>query len=370
MVAKKTKHTPKRKKQTEPVAVTPNLEEKRKSFQYAAAVRLGGKKDARTSKKTATKRRTLGKRTVFIAISVLFVILGSAAAAYGLHAWQQTPEKVVADALTNAVQARSMAYDVKVDSPTMPLAAIQGSYSDQISQVSATVRTEYPGDLSTMSGSIIATSKSLYVKVANTSQVIKKIVPASQERIVNALLPIIQDDIDHKWIKLAVSDASYLQDFTKVSSCVVDAAKQLSVSQSARTKLMNVYLANSFFDVKEVKSQPGSGTYQLTIDQQRFQAFIDALQTTDNSVPFSKCRQELTQVRKSSVHLSVIELEIDKTSRHITLATITTTGENATTIKIIPSFKRTVVVEEPKDVVQFDSLKSQFISLFLLNQAR
>ncbi len=370
MVAKKTKNTSKRKKQTEPVAVTPHLEEKRKSFQNAAAIRLGGKKDTHVAKKETQKHHSLRKRTVMIIIGIFLAVFGSAAVVYGFYAWQQTPEKVVADAITNAVYARNVAYDVKVDSPTMPLAAIQGSYNDQISQINATVRTEYPGDLSTIRGSAIATNKSLYVKVENTPQVVRKIIPSSQEKIVDALLPAIQDDIDNKWIKIAVDDTAYLQDFTKISSCVVSSIKQLSVSQSARTKLMDIYLSNSFFNVKEVKSQQYSNTYQLTIDQSRFQAFIDALKTTDTSIPFSKCSSELTIARNSSVHLSVIELEIDKASRTISTMTVTTTGENATTVRTTPYFKRNVVVEEPKDATRFDSLKSQFVTLFLLNQAR
>ncbi len=351
----------------DPVAKAPDLEAKRKKFQQAAAT----VKPVHTPKKTQPKHHTSRKRTVIILVGALLAIIGSVSVAYGVFFWQQSPDKMVADALSNAASSQSVSYDIEVNSPTMSLAAISGSYKDGNSQAEAVIRTALPGALATVTGSVMATNKNLYVKVPNATEVVREILPESQQKVAGLLLPLIQNDINDKWIRMAIADTAFFQGVTNVSSCVVESARNLSVNQQARMLMTRAYMQNAFFAAKEVKTDKNRGTYQLTIDRTKFHAFIDAITRSSPAIPFSKCNKELAAVKASAVDTSVIELVIDKTTRTLTQVTVSTPGKDAMTVMISPVFDQTDAISEPTEgVTRFDDLKAQFFTVFSLTQPK
>ncbi|MBI3889213.1 hypothetical protein HY312_01370 [Candidatus Saccharibacteria bacterium] len=155
---------------------------------------------------------------------------------------------------------------------------------------------------------------------------------------------------------------------TNVSSCIVDATRQVSVSQQARTLLGQAYLQQAFFTIKEIKTDKNTGTYQLTIDRTKFHAFLDEITTSAAAVPFSQCNKEIAAIKASSIDSSVLELSIDKTTRTITQATMSTSGKDAMTIMVTPAFDQEVTIVEPEDTTNFSIIKAQFLSLFSLTQ--
>ena len=360
MVIKKVKSG--RTKNKEQVATTPDLEEKRKKFQQAAAT----KKAAHVSRKTQPKHHSSRKRTLIILVGALLAVIGSVTVAYGFFFWQQSPQKIVADAFMNAAASQEVSYEIEVNSPTMSLAAINGSYKNGASQASAVVRTSLPGKLATINGSIIATDNDLYLKVSHASDLVGEIAPISQKKVINALLPLVQKDIDDKWLLIAAKDASLFQNITKTSSCTIESIRMLSTNQQARSAFMQTYLQHDFFTVKEVKMDGNSGTYQLTIDKDTFHAFLDAITTSKPALPFSTCNKELLAVKSTSVDTSVVELVIDKTTRTITQATVSTSGMNATTVMVAPTFNQSSTIDVPENVTRFDAIKAQFLTLFSL----
>ncbi|MBI3889212.1 hypothetical protein HY312_01365 [Candidatus Saccharibacteria bacterium] len=115
---------------------------------------------------------------------------------------------MVSDALTNALSSRSVSFKAEVNSPTMSLAAIQGSYKDGSAQADAVIRTSFPGELSTINASAMTTSGALYLKIAHASKLAPELVPKSQKPVVDALMPLIQNSIDDTWVSVASGDAS------------------------------------------------------------------------------------------------------------------------------------------------------------------
>lgn len=362
MAIKKVKSAQKRNQ--EPVAPAPDLELKRKKFQQA----VSSSKEKSIPRKTQPKHHSARKRTLIVIVGALLALFGSVGVVYSYFFWYQTPEKMVSDALTNAVSSRTVSFKAEVNSPTMSLAAIQGSYKDGSAQADAVIRTSLPGELSTINASAMTTSGALYLKVARASKLAPELVPKSQKATVDALMPLIRNSIDDKWVSVTSGDASLFQGVTNVSSCVVDAVRQASVSQQARTLLGQAYLQHAFFTIKEVKTDKNAGTYQLTIDRDTFHTFLDEITNSAASVPFSKCNKEMALVKASSIDTSVVELVIDKTTRTITQATISTSGKDAMTIMVTPAFDQEVTIVEPEDTTNFSIIKAQFLSLFSLTQ--
>lgn len=362
MAIKKVKSA--QKKNAKPVAIAPDLEEKRKKFQQA----VSHHKAKSSTKKNQPKHHTARKRTLIVIVGALLAIVGSVVVAYAYFFWYHSPEKIVSDALTNAAAAQTVKYDIEVNSPTMSLAAIRGSYKDGGSQASAVIRTTLPGELNTVNASFVSTNKDMYAKVTHASQLAREITPQSQRKVIDALLPSIQDSIDDKWVHIVASDTSLFQSVTKTSSCVVDAVQRLSVSKQARTAVAQTYMQHAFFVIKEVKTDKNAGTYQLTIDPVKFHAFLDAITASSPTLPFSRCNKELATIKASTIDSSVLELIVDKTSRTITHATVSTSGSDAVTVMISPVFGQDITITEPQGATRFSDIKSQFYQLFSLTQ--
>lgn len=341
------------------VAKAPDLEKKRKEFQAVASQTKSSPR-----KKAAPKHHTPRKRTIVILIAAFLAIFGTGSIAYGYYFWNQTPERVVADALLNAGLSESATFTVDVNSPTRSLASMSGHYVDDRGQAEASIKTMLPGELSTVSVSTVMTPSELYMKVPRASQLISEVAPPAQRSLANVFTPVLKSRVDNKWVYMQPADAALLQGVTHMSSCTVDSLRMLMTSRHARSSLVNTYIQHSFLETKEAKVEKNYGTYQLTINHDAFNEFLDALPKADSSVPFQRCVSEVKSLRQSKASTSVIELTIDISSRKITQAVISAAGAENTTIMITPVFGQAASVEKPDDAVRLDEVKSLLYSLF------
>ena len=344
------------KKVTEPVVSAPDLEEKRQLFQQAVKHNKG------VSKKNAPKHHTARKRTLIIAVGALLVMLGSALVAYSYFFWYQSPEKVVADALTNAMTARSVSFDAEINSPTRPLASIKGKYTDARAEATATVHTTLPGELQTLDVAAMTTDRAMYAKLSHATQVARAVAPQDQKHVIDTIAPALEKNVDDKWLRLQSQDMTLFQGITSLSSCATDAIRNTVTSSLAREAFLQTYLHKSFWTIKETRSDKRYGTYQLTIKKADFDAFLDDIVSTKGTTSFSNCTSEINAIKKSSIDASVIELIIDKQQRSINQIVVSTPGINAITVMATPSFDQKVTVSEPTDAVKFTEIKSLYLN--------
>jgi len=349
------KKTPIKKRESKKsVAPAPNLEKKRQEFQDAAA---RTKKQAVKKGSSEPKHHTPRKRTIIIIVAALLAVVGTVSVSYAYYFWQQSPEKIVADALVNASEASSATFDVDVNSPTRMLASVNGSYTEGRSQFDARIKTKYPGALSDVHVSAINADTSLYVKSPHVSGLVGEMLPVGQQDMINAITPVVKDQIDDKWLYIQSTDVNYVKAMTGITSCLVESARRVSSDSFARSELVEIYLRNKFFEIEETRADKNFATYELTVNKDMFNDALNDLALS--RAPFGGCRAELNTLRSDKIYNLVIHLVIDKSSRTIAQATVSVSGADGMTAMITPRFNVPVEIRAPSENVRFDDIKTQ-----------
>ncbi len=346
--------------ETAPITSDPNLEEKRQQFQRAAE-----SNKPMSALVVSAKHHTPRKRTLIIIVGALLVLLGSALVAYTYFFWQNSPEKIVADALTNAASSRSATYTSTIKSKNAPIAQIKGRYTDGKSEMNGVITTSLPGSLGKIDASAVVTQRDVYLKVSDATELVKQTAPESQQHIFAIILSMLQKQIDNKWIQMATSDLVILEPATKVSGCSADGIKQLTTSQPLRMAVIRTYLDNPFLTIVESGTQGMIGTYQISIERSILDKFLDAVQTTDATKALvAGCDAEISKLKNGNISNVRVELVIDKISRTISQADISLSGKSPLDVSITPLFNQSVTVKEPTADVKFRDIESRLYGAY------
>lgn len=363
------KETTKSKQKKTTVASAPDLETRRKVFQETAS----GKRKATPAKSTAQqpseikpirRSRILG---VMIVLLVVFVPLIAFAAFYTAY---RSPDRMVADAIMNTLSSEKLSYSADVTSPTRQLATIHGKHAGGQAQIDATIKTTYPGELSTVNVALFATQKDMFFNVPNASSLIAKGMPATERSLYESIQPIVKSDVDGKWMYVQQRDLMFVQPLTKLSSCATNSLRSLASNIEARRALITLYRQSPFLETKHIQSIGSTGMYQATINQARFNTFLDNITRAGNVVPFGKCTQEVAAIKKSALHASVFELSIDETSRTLQKMTVAQSGEQPLTTTIVVDTDKEISLKEPDGAVRFDDIKNKLIRATIEKQVQ
>ncbi len=342
----------------------PDLEARRKDFQaHAAGKKAPIASPAGTDKKSQDipRIRVIG---VMMILLLLFVPLIAFAAYYSYH---RSADRIVTDALFHTLTASEMTYDATVETPKRPIATFHGTVSEGKSAVDAHIRTTLPGDLNTAHVSVVGTESNLYLNIAHASRLFAETAPQTQKKAANELMPIVKNEVDGKWVRLQSNDMSYLQSMTRLSPCMVNALRSMATSSAARTALANAYAQHAFLEPKRIRGDGNIGTYQITINQPRLNAFLDATTSKGDTV-LSKCTDDIIALKKSNAHEAVIEVGIDESKRVITKVVLSTSGNNPVTATIMPQLGTSAAIDVPVDATAFDDIKQKIMAKLLLMQ--
>lgn len=349
------------------ISSAPDLESRRQAFQAAAA---GSKKPTKQPRQHPLRhaaitpdQQAIGRRKVVGVMALLIVLLVPLVAFAAYYSWYRSPEKIVADALVNTMSASALTYTATIASPTQQVVRMTGGYDGSRAKVDATVRTKFPGDLSQLNLSLVSDQNDVYFNVPHASAFIGQTMPATQKNLYTLVEPLVKKTVDGKWMYIQPSETSSLASLTGVSSCSVTALRTLMTSGSSRTALANVYLNEPFFGVKHVGTHGDTATYQLTIDQKKFDAFLDAVTRQGKAVPFGNCTQEITAVKHSTLSQSVATLEVDTAKRVLTSATVSTSGQNPLTTTFTPTIAQSVAISVPQNPVRFSDVQTSFYQI-------
>lgn len=358
MAAKKRTH--KAKSNIVTVAAAPDLEARRKDFQDTVSGKKKPVQTTHTSQPVAEVKPIGRKRImgVMIILLLIFVPLMAFAAFYTSY---RSSDRVVADALLNTLTADSLAYTAEVTSPTRQVATASGKYSDGKASIDARIRTTYPGELSTVGVSLVTLPKDIYFNIPGASKLVMEGIPKSQRDVYETIQPILKTEIDGNWVHVQNHDVSFIQPLAKLSTCAIESLRLAASSTAARMTLVDLYRQSPFLETKRIKTVGDTGTYQATIDQNRFNEFLDTVTRAGDSVPFGKCAQEVAALKKSALHAAVFEMNINEKDRTIQSLVVAQSGAQPLTTSVNIMLGQGSLIEEPANAVRFDELKTKLI---------
>ncbi|MFZ2836590.1 MAG: hypothetical protein WAZ21_04685 [Candidatus Saccharimonadales bacterium] len=322
------------------------------------------------------QQKTPNKKKKIIIASViagaLLVLGGGTYTAYAL--WYQNPEKVLTDAVTNAIKAKTASYtgtiavdtnDVKV---AIDLDGVEAGLASR--EVNAKITITAQGKDFKLNGSALADKDgNIFFKVSNLKSVIDQTL--GQTGMVAAFDGLISK-IDNKWIRISADD---LADFSKEASdakkCATDVLKKLDTDKATRDEFAAIYSKNKFIVIdsslpaRTIKGVDSMG-YELSIDRTIAKSFVEAINTTQLVKDLQKCDESMKldagDVTSESTDGSTqkLEVSVSRWTHEFTQIKFTATGEGASGSAIIePLFNKDVKVVAPTDFLTLKQLQAE-----------
>jgi hypothetical protein len=316
-------------------------------------------------------------------IAVVFVIAGlSSWAVYAL--WYQSPDKVVADALTNALSAKTMTFKATAsgnsksgNKDNFELSG-KSSYEQGASvslrfeekEANTTKITDVEVD------SIVTPSGDGYVRVGNlqalSAQLIDELVKTTTddaslqpqvEALYKGILEPIFIGVDSKWIKFSSDDLKHLD---AKSGEEYECIQTTLESVAGRGDLMQE-IGGRYYDNKFIKIQKNLGTvngkmgYVIAIDSSAVQTFIGSLKTTKLYKELGKCSPkganpldlDITEF-KDALNSASIELWVDQWTHQI--ATMQVKLSDNYVYDVTMQFNTPVEIKVPKEATPFNDI--------------
>ncbi|MFZ1360567.1 MAG: hypothetical protein WAS27_00850 [Candidatus Saccharimonadales bacterium] len=345
------------------VESAPDIEKRRRLFQGVAS---GEVVSVAPSAERREQVRRRSRIVSIVTIAVVVVVSIAALAVYSL--WHQSANKTVADAFYNTLSASSIQFSAKVSSPTREVASIDGRMTGERGVIDASMKTTLPDDLSTIHFSAVTTPNDIFLRLPKASQILATNASPAQATLLNALLPIVQQDIDNKWVYVQSNELPYVQSITRLSTCMVQSLQLFSTSHTARLGFMNAYEHNAFMDAKKIRAKDTEAIYQVTIKQRPFLGFLDELSAEGKAVPLGAC-DELKSLRTSTLHDAVLDVAVDPSSRQLIRLGVAIPGDSPLAITATFATQGVQVVSEPPEVdtVRFRDIKNKILGIVPAN---
>lgn len=326
--------------------------------------------DTRKNKKTLL--------IVLILAVVLAVLVGGGSLVYGL--WYQNPNKVVTDALMNAVTAKSSTYagTMNIDSNgTKAVIGLNAKQTGATGSVDTTIDVNTSGKSIALNGSVLVDSAGdYYLKVgkltalvADFKDFIDSFASSSQSTAINQLV----SKIDGNWIKVSNSDLKDVSATTATATtCTNDAMTKFQNDKAAISELTDRYKNNSFINIdKSLGVKDGSYGYSIKTDQVALKAFLESLKTTKIYTALHACDSTFTidssaiAASLTDTNNSTFELWVNSWSHQITKVNFNDSASDGTTIAltIAPTFNQPVQISTPQSSVTLSQLKTDIEAL-------
>ena len=325
------------------------------------------------------------KKKKFIIIGALvgvFALLGGGSvAAYNL--WYQNPDKVLGDALVNALKAKTVTYTGSFDidykgagasnDETRISVKVDGKNIGNAGEVNIAVETAFEGENFKISGSgLMDKDANIYVKVNDVKKLLRSL-PAESGMKYDQLpqyITKIVDKVDSKWIRISADDIrEFSDDYAKKQTCVEDVFKKLQEDKELSKELLNVYKDNKFIIIDEkLPAKNGSLGYVVDVDTNISKDFAKAadktkfgkeLQKCDDSFKFSSNSSSSSRSSSDDSDTKTrVEVWVDRWSHQLTKMSLGIEDDQADGMLVFePKFNQPVTVDAPKDFIPLKDLK-------------
>lgn len=312
-----------------------------------------------------------------IVAAAVVVLSGSGALAYNL--WYQNPDKVVGDAMLNALRARTytgagtMSY--KADDYTMNLTVDTKAVSNAGSMnVKADIEAGKGEDKVNFSvhGSALLKDKTLYFKLDKVQETVNSLKKAYGEEGFPDYLNTIIKKIDGQWISAKASDYEELdKESAKQQECFYGVIDKIEADKEMGNEVAKLYSENKFVAIKDSlgsKSVDGVGSlgYTVTGDEAALEKFVRGLSDTkigkafqecDKEIDFNKAADSIAKESKDNKTEETTEIWVSRFGHELTQVKADFKDEEATgAIEFNTKFNTDVSVEAPEGAISMKDL--------------
>lgn len=320
--------------------------------------------------------------------ALLIVVFGGGAAVYAL--WYQKPEKVVYDAVSGLLSAKTMEstgkYSVSSDDTKLDgTFTVLGGYKEGSSfATQATLEGPEKLKLQLDMEGVSAPNGDAYFKLAKLQElydavaelVIGQMVDGAsmtkdqqaqvQDYLDETFGPIIKK-LDNKWVKIAVEDIKKLDKKAGENyACNQKVYETLSSDNTKVNEIRDVYLANQFVKVtQELGEKDGAIGYRIEHDDAKWKQFAEGIEKTWLYKELEKCNDGDESVEDLKSAADDLKSDKDTTStfriwvgkwdhklKSMELQATSGKGDDMSKLDISADFKidETVKVEIPQNV--------------------
>lgn len=309
-----------------------------------------------------------------IIAGVLVVLTASAAAAYQF--WYQNPQKVVSDAMLNALQAKNLSYSGELKTNNSSYAAavkFDGANPDiATGRIAVNVTVNANGQAFNASGEgMFDKNGNVYVKISNLRQLVDAYL--QQLGVQTKAFDAFVTKVDGQWVKLAANELkSYGIEPSRDQRCLTDAFNKFSNDEAAKKEVSDIYKKNQFVNLKNnLGSQSIGGTdsmgYTVTIEDARLRSFVDQLNDSQIVKNLRKCDSTIKLnssdfVKKpADTSKSTMKVWVSRWSHQFTRVALSSTGNNDKASLIVdPLFNKTKALEIPKNSLTLKDIQNEF----------
>jgi len=272
---------------------------------------------------------------VVLGVIVLIAIV-SAALVYFL--WWQNPEKMVTDAVSNAIMAKKMTADGKVvvdmrDQGKIELNVKTATDSGK-SKANIDAKLNIKGvdkNIPLKGDAVLDSDGTIYVKINNFKDLYGTLLEVVMESSSGGKMSRAQietyrdqtlrkmsseiDKMGNTWMKISPDE---IGDEYK---CGIDALKKIQSDESVRKELAQIYQKNSFFTIKDSKisDRNGGRGFELQGDNSKLSKFSDELKNSSAGKALSKCGKSNSykSSESSSIDTASLKVWVDRSSHEL-----------------------------------------------------
>ena len=252
--------------------------------------------------------------------------------------WWQNPEKMVTDAVSNAIMAKKMTADGKVvidmrDQGKIELNVKTATDSGK-SKANIDAKLDVKGvekNIPLKGDVVLDSDGTIYVKINNFKDLYGtlleivmesssggKMSRAQIETYRDQTLEKMSSEIDKMngtWMKISPDEIG------SEYKCGINALKKIQSDESARKELAQIYQKNSFFTIKDSKisDRNGGRGFELQGDNSKLSKFNDELKNSSAGKAFSKCGKSNSYKSSgsSSIDTASLKVWVDRSSHEL-----------------------------------------------------
>lgn len=311
-----------------------------------------------------------------IIAGAVLLLGGGTYAAYAL--WYQNPEKVLTDAVSNLIRAKTATYSgtLAMDTKDVKVRVVfDGKQASELNgEGNAKITLTSQGKDFVVNGSaLVDKDGNLFFKVGNLKTILDDVL--KQSGMTSSPFDELVAKIDNKWIRVSADDlAEYDKDAGKAQTCLTDTMKKIQNDKAVHDSLVKAYENNKFVVIDS--SLPGrtingvdSMGYKLSLNNEAAKKFAEAvnemqfmkdLQKCDSS--FESFKLDASDMKSSTGTTSTetVEVSVSRWSHEFTQLKVTGKDDDASGEFILePIFGKDVTVAAPTDFMTLKELQAE-----------
>lgn len=346
------------------------------------------------------KKHNKKKLIIGLVVGVgVMLLAGGGAAAYNL--WYQNPQKVVSDAVMNAIKADTVKADMTMDirsresaddsemqtslfpAPERMNIKVSSATNYTSSSAEVQISTDIEGKKYDFTlGGQIDEAGTVNFRIDDLKQKVEQALADSGDSLEALPEPLrsIINKVDGNWVRIGAEDISVFdkeagEEYKQQYQCTTKALSTFRDSDEQQQEIINAYQANDFMsDIEYIGSKDGNLGYKITTDEQKSDNFSKALENTTVIKELNKCTGDDDDESEDTRYDSSSDSDDTATAtfwisrfghelKHIDITGDDAESEVDVTAKVDLSYNEPFSVATPENQVTLTELKSDIEAL-------